>query len=49
MEFFREMWSFLRTRKKLWLMPVIIVMMLLGVLLLLAQGSVYAPFIYTLF
>mgnify|MGYP000606607474 CR=1 FL=1 len=49
MEFFREMWSFLRTRKKLWLMPVIIVMMLLGVLLLLAQGSAFAPFIYTLF
>lgn len=49
MEFFQEMWSFLRTRKKLWLMPVIIVMMLLGVLLLLAQGSAFAPFIYTLF
>ena len=49
MEFFREMWSFLRTRKKVWLMPVIIVMMLLGVLLLLAQGSAFAPFIYTLF
>lgn len=49
MEFFREMWSFLRTRKKLWLMPVIIVMMLLGALLLLAQSSAFAPFIYTLF
>ena len=36
-------------RKKLWLMPIIIVMMLLGGLLMLAQGSVVAPFIYTLF
>lgn len=49
MDLFKEMWSFLRTRKKLWLMPLIIMMMLLGNLLLLAQGSAFAPFIYTLF
>jgi hypothetical protein len=40
---------FLRVRKKLWLLPMIIVMLLMGVLLVLAQGSVLAPFIYTIF
>ncbi len=49
MEFLREMWAFLRVRKKLWLAPIIIVMLILGSLLMLAQGSVVAPFIYTLF
>jgi len=49
MEFFKELWSFLRERKKLWLAPIIIVMLILGSLLILAQGSVVAPFIYTLF
>lgn len=49
MGFFKEMWAFLRVRKKLWLAPIIIVMVLLGGLLVLAQGSVVAPFIYTLF
>lgn len=49
MEFFKELWAFLRVRKKLWLAPIIIVMVLLGGLLVLAQGSVVAPFIYTLF
>jgi hypothetical protein len=49
MEFLRELWAFLRVRKKLWLAPIIIVMVLLGGLLVLAQGSVLAPFIYTLF
>lgn len=48
-EFIKEMWAFLRTRKKLWLAPIIAVMVLLGGLLVLAQGSVVAPFIYTLF
>ena len=47
--FLKEIWAFLRVRKKLWLAPIIIVMVLLGVLLILAQGSVVAPFIYTLF
>jgi hypothetical protein len=45
----KELWAFLKVRKKLWLAPLIIVMVLLGALLVLAQGSVVAPFIYTLF
>lgn len=49
MSFLKELWAFLRVRKKLWLAPIIIVMVLLGVLLVLAQGSVVAPFIYTFF
>lgn len=49
MEFIKELWAFLRIRKKLWLLPLIIVMLVLGGLLILAQGSVVAPFIYTLF
>jgi len=49
MEILKELWIFLRARKKLWLAPIIIVMLLLGGLLILAQGSVVAPFIYTLF
>ena len=49
MEFLKELWLFLCIRKKLWLAPIIIVMLMLGGLLILAQGSVMAPFIYTLF
>lgn len=49
MGFLTELWAFLRVRKKLWLAPLIIVMVVLGGLLVLAQGSVIAPFIYTLF
>tara|TARA_B110000444_G_C18324373_1_gene359902 strand:+ start:390 stop:539 length:150 start_codon:yes stop_codon:yes gene_type:complete len=49
MEFLKELWVFLRVRKKLWLAPIIIIMLILGGLLMLAQGSVVAPFIYTLF
>lgn len=49
MNFLKEMWTFLRVRKKLWLAPIIIVMVLLGGLLVVAQGSLVAPFIYTLF
>jgi hypothetical protein len=45
----KELWSFLRQRKKLWLAPIITVMLILGGLLILAQGSVIAPFIYTIF
>jgi hypothetical protein len=44
-----ELWQFLRFRKKLWLVPLIVVTAAIGGLLLLAQGSVIAPFIYTLF
>ncbi len=49
MSFITEMFAFLRKRKKLWLAPIIIVIVLLGGLLILGQGSVLAPFIYTLF
>jgi hypothetical protein len=49
MEFLKELLAFLRVRKKLWLAPIIIVMLMLGGLLILAQGSVVAPFIYTIF
>ena len=49
MEILKELWIFLRVRKKLWLAPIIIVLVILGGLLILAQGSVVAPFIYTLF
>jgi len=47
--FLSEMWQFLRVRKKLWLLPVLIVMLLFGGLMVFAQGSALAPFIYTLF
>jgi len=49
MDFLKELWLFLRVRKKLWLAPIIIVIVVFGGLLILAQGSVVAPFIYTLF
>jgi hypothetical protein len=49
MDFLKELWAFLRIRKKLWLAPIIIVLLILGGLLILAQGSVVAPFIYTIF
>ena len=49
MEFIKELWEFLYLRKKLWLAPIIFVVLILGGLLILAQGSVVAPFIYTLF
>ena len=49
MGFIGELWQFLKVRKKFWMLPIIIVMVLLDGLLVLAQGSVIAPFIYTLF
>ena len=49
MQFLRELFTFLRQRRKLWLAPIIMVMVILGGLLILAQGSVIAPFVYTLF
>ena len=45
----QELWAFMSVRKKYWLIPVILVLLTLGGLLLLAQGSAVAPFIYTLF
>ncbi len=49
MSFLKELWSFLRARKKFWLAPLLAIMLLVGGLLVLAQGSAIAPFIYTLF
>ena len=48
-ELLRELWAFMRERKKFWLFPIVIVLLLFGSLLVLTQGSVVAPFIYTLF
>ena len=45
----REIWSFMRMRKKFWLLPILVVMFLVGSLLVFAQGSALAPFIYTIF
>ena len=44
-----DLWDFMKERKKFWLLPIIVVLLLLGALIVLAQGSVVAPFIYTLF
>ena len=49
MEFLRELWMFMKARKRFWLLPIIIVLTLLGGLIVLSQGSAIAPFIYTLF
>jgi hypothetical protein len=49
MTFLGELWRFLRVRKKFWLLPIIIMTLALGGILMLAQGSAVAPFIYTLF
>lgn len=45
----KDLWDFMRERKKFWLAPIILVMLLLGALIVLSQGSAVAPFIYTLF
>jgi hypothetical protein len=45
----REFWEYMKTRKKWWLLPVIVMMVLIGFLLVFAQGSALAPFIYTVF
>lgn len=44
-----ELWAFMRERKKLWLLPLVVVLVLVGGLLVIAQGSALAPFIYTIF
>ena len=49
MGFFLEFWSYLRARKKFWLLPVLLVLLLFGGLMILAKGSAIAPFIYTIF
>ncbi len=49
MSFLKEFWSFMRVRKKFWLMPIFVMMFLFGGLVVLTQGSAVAPFIYTVF
>jgi len=49
MSFLKEFWAFVRVRKKYWLLPILTIMVIIGTLLVLAQGSAVAPFIYTLF
>lgn len=48
-ELLKDLWAFMRERKKFWLAPIIVIMLLLGALIVLTQGSAVAPFIYTLF
>ena len=49
MSFLSELWAFLRVRKKYWLAPILLMLLIFGGLVILAQGSAVAPFIYTLF
>ncbi len=49
LDFLGDLWRYMRQRKKFWLAPIIVVMLVLGGLIILAQGSAVAPFIYTLF
>lgn len=49
MSFIAELWAFMRERKKFWLLPVLVVMVVFGGLVVLSQGSAVAPFIYTIF
>lgn len=49
MEFIKELFGFLKERKKFWLLPIIIVLLLFGVIIVLTSGSAIAPFIYTIF
>ena len=49
MEFLEDLWDFMHVRKKFWLAPIIIVLLLLGGLIMLAEGTAVAPFIYTIF
>jgi hypothetical protein len=48
-ELLQDLWGFMRARKKFWLAPIILVMLLMGTLIVMSQGSAVAPFIYTLF
>ena len=49
MSFLAELWDFLRARRRFWLWPIVLFMLVFGALIVLAQGSAVAPFIYTLF
>jgi len=49
LDLMKDLWGFMKERKKFWLAPIVIVLLLLGILVVFAQGSAVAPFIYTLF
>lgn len=49
MDFLKDLWNFMKERKKFWLAPVIVILLLLGILIVFGGGSAVAPFIYTLF
>ena len=49
MEFAKDLWGFLKVRKKYWLLPIILTLLIFGILIVLTSGSAIAPFIYTLF
>ena len=49
LDLFKDLWDYMKLRKKFWMLPIVILLILLGALLVLAQGSAVAPFIYTLF
>lgn len=49
LDLLKDLWEFLKVRKKFWMAPIIMVLLLLGALIVLSQGSAVAPFIYTLF
>jgi hypothetical protein len=49
MGFIKELWAFMKERKKFWLLPILVVLLLFGTLIVFTQGSAVAPFIYTLF
>jgi hypothetical protein len=49
MEFIKDLWGFMKERKKYWLIPMIIILLLIGFLLVFSSGSAIAPFVYTLF
>jgi len=49
LDLLKDLWGFMKERKKFWLAPIIIILLLLGILVVFAQGSAMAPFIYTLF
>jgi len=49
MEFLKDLWDFLKVRKKYWLLPLIIILLIFGILIVISSGSAIAPFIYTIF
>jgi Family of unknown function (DUF5989) len=49
MDFLKDLWGFMKTRKKFWLLPIILTLLFFGILIVLTSGSAIAPFIYTIF